>query len=89
MVVTIQCTLNAALSGSFINQKLFFLHQDGGKPVQKSPGDLGLPMTGRERSEYIRWKRERDQIDLERLARHKNAKGEWRRAWDVEKSEHM
>ncbi|NXM98798.1 CCD9B protein, partial [Sylvia borin] len=56
------------------------------KVIQKSPGDLSLPMTGRERSEYIRWKRERDQIDLERLARHKNAKGEWRRAWDVEKS---
>ncbi|XP_063253834.1 coiled-coil domain-containing protein 9B isoform X2 [Prinia subflava] len=63
--------------------------KDGGKPVQKSPGDLNFPMSGRERSEYIRWKRERDQIDLERLARHKNAKGEWRRAWDVEKSEHM
>ncbi|NXR53844.1 CCD9B protein, partial [Hippolais icterina] len=56
------------------------------KVIQKSPGDLSVPMTGRERSEYIRWKRERDQIDLERLARHKNAKGEWRRAWDVEKS---
>ncbi|KFO80531.1 Uncharacterized protein C15orf52, partial [Cuculus canorus] len=53
---------------------------------KKIPGDLSFPMTGRERSEYIRWKRERDQIDLERLARHKNAKGEWRRAWDVEKS---
>ncbi|KAK2525255.1 hypothetical protein Q9233_008966 [Columba guinea] len=63
--------------------------KDGGKSVQKSPGELSFPMTGRERSEYIRWKRERDQIDLERLARHKNAKGEWRRAWDVEKSEHM
>ncbi|XP_035756001.1 coiled-coil domain-containing protein 9B [Egretta garzetta] len=63
--------------------------KDGGKSAQKSPGDLSFPMTGRERSEYIRWKRERDQIDLERLARHKNAKGEWRRAWDVEKSEHM
>ncbi|NWV84415.1 CCD9B protein, partial [Dasyornis broadbenti] len=56
------------------------------KVIQKSPGELSFPMTGRERSEYIRWKRERDQIDLERLARHKNAKGEWRRAWDVEKS---
>ncbi|NXU89725.1 CCD9B protein, partial [Xiphorhynchus elegans] len=56
------------------------------KVTQKSPGDLSFPMTGRERSEYIRWKREREQIDLERLARHKNAKGEWRRAWDVEKS---
>ncbi|NXI29603.1 CCD9B protein, partial [Sterrhoptilus dennistouni] len=59
---------------------------DNKEKVSASPGDLGFPMTGRERSEYIRWKRERDQIDLERLARHKNAKGEWRRAWDVEKS---
>ncbi|XP_063014485.1 coiled-coil domain-containing protein 9B isoform X2 [Melospiza melodia melodia] len=63
--------------------------KDGGKQVQKSPGDPSFPMSGRERSEYMRWKREREQIDLERLARHKNAKGEWRRAWDVEKSEHM
>ncbi|XP_027687334.1 coiled-coil domain-containing protein 9B isoform X2 [Chelonia mydas] len=63
--------------------------KEGGKPLQKSPGDMGFTMTGRERSEYVRWKKERDQIDLERLARHKNAKGEWRRAWDVEKSEHM
>ncbi|NWX57508.1 CCD9B protein, partial [Promerops cafer] len=59
---------------------------DNKEKVGTSPGDLNFPMTGRERSEYIRWKRERDQIDLERLARHKNAKGEWRRAWDVEKS---
>ncbi|XP_061226986.1 coiled-coil domain-containing protein 9B isoform X2 [Neopsephotus bourkii] len=63
--------------------------KDAGKSVPKSPADLSFPMTGRERSEYLRWKRERDQIDLERVARHKNAKGEWRRAWDVEKSEHM
>ncbi|NXG45213.1 CCD9B protein, partial [Psilopogon haemacephalus] len=56
------------------------------KVTQKSPGELSLALSGRERSEYMRWKRERDQIDLERLARHKNAKGEWRRAWDVEKS---
>ncbi|NXY07913.1 CCD9B protein, partial [Pteruthius melanotis] len=59
---------------------------DNKEKVSASPGDLSSPMSGRERSEYIRWKRERDQIDLERLARHKNAKGEWRRAWDVEKS---
>ncbi|NWR35015.1 CCD9B protein, partial [Tachuris rubrigastra] len=83
---TLTRTLNVAVPGSFINQKLFSLSQDGGKSVQKSPGDLSFPLTGRERSEYMRWKREREQIDLERLARHKNAKGEWRRAWDVEKS---
>ncbi|NXA57846.1 CCD9B protein, partial [Mohoua ochrocephala] len=59
---------------------------DNKEKVSASPSDPSFPMTGRERSEYIRWKRERDQIDLERLARHKNAKGEWRRAWDVEKS---
>ncbi|NWR97924.1 CCD9B protein, partial [Motacilla alba] len=59
---------------------------DNKEKVSTSPGDVSFPMTGRERSEYIRWKRERDQIDLERVARHKNAKGEWRRAWDVEKS---
>ncbi|XP_030306926.1 coiled-coil domain-containing protein 9B isoform X1 [Calypte anna] len=63
--------------------------KDGGKAAQKGPGDPSVPMSGRERWEYIRWKREREQIDLERLARHKNARGEWRRAWDVEKSEHM
>ncbi|NWR22175.1 CCD9B protein, partial [Emberiza fucata] len=59
---------------------------DNKEKVSTSPGDTSFPMSGRERSEYIRWKREREQIDLERLARHKNAKGEWRRAWDVEKS---
>ncbi|NXX69250.1 CCD9B protein, partial [Spizella passerina] len=59
---------------------------DNKEKVSTSPGDPSFPMSGRERSEYIRWKREREQIDLERLARHKNAKGEWRRAWDVEKS---
>ncbi|XP_061467438.1 coiled-coil domain-containing protein 9B isoform X2 [Rhineura floridana] len=63
--------------------------RERGKSPQKSPGDKGYTLTGRERSEYMRWKKERDQIDLERLARHKNARGEWRRAWDTEKSERM
>ncbi|KAM6461085.1 coiled-coil domain-containing protein 9B isoform 2-T5 [Liasis olivaceus] len=56
---------------------------------QKSPGEKNCTLTGRERSEYMQWKKERDQIDLERLTRHKNARGEWRRAWDVEKTECM
>ncbi|XP_062973799.1 coiled-coil domain-containing protein 9B [Elgaria multicarinata webbii] len=63
--------------------------KERGKSPQKSPGEKGSTLTGRERSEYMRWKKERDQIDLERLARHKNSRGEWRRAWDIEKSERM
>ncbi|XP_060118329.1 coiled-coil domain-containing protein 9B [Heteronotia binoei] len=63
--------------------------KERGKSPQKSPGDKGCTLPRRERSEYVQWKKERDQIDLERLARHKNARGEWRRAWDIEKSERL
>ncbi|XP_015282701.1 PREDICTED: uncharacterized protein C15orf52 homolog [Gekko japonicus] len=63
--------------------------KERGKSPQKTPGDKGCSLYGRERSEYTQWKKERDQIDLERLARHKNARGEWRRAWDIEKSERL
>ncbi|XP_072130551.1 coiled-coil domain-containing protein 9 isoform X2 [Mobula birostris] len=51
--------------------------------------DMTLSMTGRERAEYMRWKKEREQIDQERLARHRNATGQWRREWDAEKTESM
>uniref|UniRef100_UPI00398E58CB golgin subfamily A member 6-like protein 22 isoform X2 n=1 Tax=Pristiophorus japonicus TaxID=55135 RepID=UPI00398E58CB len=63
--------------------------QEGGMPAQKGTVDMTLLMTGRERAEYVRWKKEREQIDQERLARHKNSKGEWKRAWDANKTEDM
>ncbi|NWS77893.1 CCDC9 protein, partial [Crotophaga sulcirostris] len=58
-------------------------------PKSGVPLDMTLSMTGRERAEYVRWKKERDQIDQERLARHRKPTGQWRREWDAEKSESM
>ncbi|RXM98823.1 Coiled-coil domain-containing protein 9 [Acipenser ruthenus] len=55
----------------------------------KGPVDMTMSMTGRERSEYERWKQEREQIDQDRLARHRNATGQWRREWDAQKTESM
>nr|XP_034974412.1 coiled-coil domain-containing protein 9 isoform X1 [Zootoca vivipara] len=57
-----------------------------GVPVA-SDLDMTLSMTGRERAEYVRWKQEREQIDQERLARHRQPTGEWRREWDAQKME--
>ncbi|KAM6152999.1 coiled-coil domain-containing protein 9 isoform 3-T3 [Erethizon dorsatum] len=52
-------------------------------------GDMTMSMTGRERSEYLRWKQEREKIDQERLQRHRKPTGQWRREWDAEKTEGM
>ncbi|KAK2088778.1 Coiled-coil domain-containing protein 9 [Saguinus oedipus] len=54
-----------------------------------STGDMTLSMTGRERSEYLRWKQEREKIDQERLQRHRKPTGQWRREWDAEKTDGM
>nr|XP_020478866.1 coiled-coil domain-containing protein 9 [Monopterus albus] len=59
------------------------------RPSSKGSVDMTMSMTGRERTEYLRWKKEREQIDEERLARHRNATGQWRREWDAQKTENM
>uniref|UniRef100_A0A8C5DWB0 Coiled-coil domain containing 9 n=1 Tax=Gouania willdenowi TaxID=441366 RepID=A0A8C5DWB0_GOUWI len=59
------------------------------RPGPKGSTDMTMSMTGRERAEYLRWKKEREQIDEERLARHRNATGQWRREWDAQKTDGM
>ncbi|KAJ8045949.1 Coiled-coil domain-containing protein 9 [Holothuria leucospilota] len=59
-------------------------HQSSGSHQSRS--DMTTSMTGKERKDYEQWKNDRDRVDQERLARHVNASGEWRREWDREKS---
>ncbi|XP_073493693.1 coiled-coil domain-containing protein 9B [Phyllobates terribilis] len=55
----------------------------------KELGEKCETMSAVEHSEYLQWKKERQEVDTERLARQKNSKGEWRRTWDKGKTDEM
>ncbi|XP_072032397.1 uncharacterized protein [Amphiura filiformis] len=61
-----------------------------GGPGPQTKLEMQVTMTGKERKEYEQWKREREKIDQERIARHKQhagGGGDWSREWDKEKAE--
>ena len=76
-----------------INQNTFCF-QGGGRQYSgsgpQSKQEMQVTMTGKERREYEEWKREREKIDQERIARHQQhggGGGNWSREWDKEKQE--
>ncbi|MXQ92919.1 hypothetical protein E5288_WYG017644 [Bos mutus] len=56
---------------------------------QVGAGGWAVTAAQQPRSEYLRWKEEREKIDQERLQRHRKPTGQWRREWDAEKTDGM
>ncbi|XP_069585624.1 coiled-coil domain-containing protein 9B isoform X2 [Ranitomeya imitator] len=63
--------------------------KEPGEKYERSFSDHPMTMSAMEHGEYLQWKKERQEVDTERLARQKNSKGEWRRTWDKGKTNEM
>ncbi|XP_056401581.1 coiled-coil domain-containing protein 9B isoform X2 [Hyla sarda] len=61
--------------------------QKPGDKCELGGSDYPPTISAVEQSEYLEWKKEREKVDHERLARQKNSKGEWRRTWDKGKKD--
>eukprot|EP00057_Strongylocentrotus_purpuratus_P025609 XP_011680083.1 PREDICTED: uncharacterized protein LOC575508 isoform X2 [Strongylocentrotus purpuratus] len=57
--------------------------QQYGAPRSKM--EMSMSMTGKERRDYEVWRKERDEVEQQRMSRQKESSGEWRREWDREK----